>query len=82
MSSNEDSGLRMRIDNVPGVHVSAATKSGKLTEVQTSDGEESSATCVGKEHLEGCESVKAKNNNNEYEGHQEKSVSIKHRGSI
>ena len=81
-SSNEDSGLRMRIDNVPG-DVSAATKSGqKLTEVQTSDGEESSATSVGKEHLEGCESVKAKNNNNEYEGHQEKSVSIKHRGSI
>jgi len=82
VSSNEDSGLRMRIDNVPGGDVSAATKSGKLTEVQTSDGEESSATCVGKEHLEGCESVKAKNNNNEYEGHQEKNVSIKHRGSI
>ena len=83
MSSNEDSGLRMRIDNVPEGDFSAATKSGQqLTEQTASDGEESSATCVGKEHLEGCESVKAKNNNNEYQGHQEKSVSIKHRGSI
>ena len=78
-SSNEDSGLRMRIDNVPG-DVSAATKSGPLRE-ETSDGESlATAVCVGEEQLEGCADVKE--NNNEYQGHQEKSVSIKHRGSI
>ena len=77
--SNEDSGLRMRIDKVPG-DVSVATKSGQLRE-ETSDGESlASAACVGEEDSEGRADVKE--NNNGYEGHQEKSVSIKHRGSI
>jgi len=76
--SNGDSGLRMRIDKVAGGgDLSAATKSGQKVTEQTSDNEESLAMCVG----EGCEPVKA-NNNNESQGHQEKKVSIKHRGSI
>ena len=94
--SNEDSGLRMRIDKVPG-DVSVATKSGQLRG-ETSDGESlATAACVREEHsLEGRADVKENNsadvkennnpdvkeNNNGYEGHQEKSVSIKHRGSI
>ena len=79
--SNEDSGLRMRIDKVPGDVSDVATKSGQLRE-ETSDGESlATAACVGEEHsLEGRADVKE--NNNGYEGHQEKSVSIKHRGSI
>ena len=78
--SNEDSGLRMRIDKVPGDVSDVATKSGQLRE-ETSDGESlATAVCVGEEQLEGCADVKE--NNNDYQGHQEKSVSIKHRGSI
>ena len=79
--SNEDSGLRMRIDKVPGDVSDVATKSGQLRE-ETSEGESfATAACVGEEHsMEGRADVKE--NNNEYQGHQEKSVSIKHRGSI
>jgi len=74
MGSHEDSGLRMKIDKVPG-DVSAATKCGQVTD-ETSDGESlATAGCVGEEHLEGCGDVMA--NNNEYQGHPEK-----HRGSI
>ena len=73
--SDEESGLRMRIDKVSG-DVSVATKSGQLRE-ETSDVESlATAACV----LEGRADVKEKNNG--YQGHQEKSVSIKHRGSI
>jgi len=80
--SNEDSGLRMRIDKVPGDVSDVATKSGQLRE-ETSDGESTApAACVGEEHsMEGRE-ADVKENNNGYEGQQEKSVSIKHRGSI
>ena len=79
VESNEDSGLRMRIDKDPG-DVSAATKCGQVRE-ETSDGESlTTAGCVGEEHLEGCGDVK--DNNNEYQGQQEKNVAVKHRGSI
>ena len=70
--SNEDIGLRLRIDNVSEDR-SGASKSGQLTE-QTAGGES-----IDQEHSEGCADVKTENNN---EGHQENNVSIKHRGSI
>ena len=70
--SNEDVGLRLRIDNVREDR-SGASKSGQLTE-QTTAGES-----IDQEQSEGCADVKTENNN---EGHQEKNVSIKHRGSI
>ena len=71
-TKDEDVGLRLRIDNVPEDRL-GASKSGQLTE-QTTAGES-----IDQEHSEGCADVKTENNN---EGHQEKNVSIKHRGSI
>ena len=77
--SNEESGLRMRIDKVPG----GETKSGQLRE-ETSDVESLTSTpcCVGEEErLESRADVSE--NNNGHQGDEEKSaVSNKHRGSI